>query len=575
MLTPYLPPIAPFLGGPGVYPRTILFSYQEGEQLLEFVERIRQYLVDTLAPALDADRDAIIAAFDTEVAKMILAVDTALETQSNAVAAELSAQTTSVNSALAAQLASVVTQLANQLALVTQSLAENVVSTDTAVTEMTAYVNSAVASIINSTIAVTDPVVIALLNNSTSNTYKRLYNDFSKVVTVQGFGGIGDGVNDDTAAFQAAVDSSWSTGKPVEIRGRIRTTAPIVLKTGRFISIRGMAHDANAFDSLTVGVSTVESESITATFTSADAGQVKLELENVNFRNRGGLTTGANAALFSGVKFADSVFQDVQATSYGYIFKTSPVGTSRINGCKFVSMRVKLSDSDIVDSYVTENYFNGEPSQNATCFYGLLSTTIFANNYIDFFKRVFDLRPGCADIRVIGNIFDYCWNVFGSSTPTFMTSLTVIGNTAFHNTKTDALPYFTSADADMTGTPWIFMNAAEGINKSTFSSNQIYGSEVGFRFRAGTLTAFRSIGNVYNNAATTRIDFAPSGDGTNALKDVYIEELEGRRLTTPLPNPSLLIAPANSYDRNTAYLSGKMIYNDNGVWKDAMGTTVT
>lgn len=213
MVTPYLPPIAPFLGGVGAFPRTILFAYQEGEQLIGFVERMRQYLVDVLAPALDDDKATVIAAFEFEVNRVIDSVNTALATQTDA-----------VDGALAAQLAEVVSQLA-----------ENVLHTDTSADEARAYVDAAVASIINSTIDVTDPVITALDANAASAF--RVQSDARNagvrgVVYAKEFGAVGDDVTDDTAALQAGIDAAYARKVPFSIHnGTFKITAQLRVKS--------------------------------------------------------------------------------------------------------------------------------------------------------------------------------------------------------------------------------------------------------------------------------------------------------------------------------------------------------
>ena len=50
-----------------------------------------------------------------------------------------------------------------------------------------------------------------------------------EVVNVKEFGAVGDGVTDDTAAFQAACDAAESLSRPLIISGTVRITAPVTL----------------------------------------------------------------------------------------------------------------------------------------------------------------------------------------------------------------------------------------------------------------------------------------------------------------------------------------------------------
>jgi len=77
IVPPYIAPVDPFLGLGGAFPKTVLFAYQEGEQMHEFVERLRKYVVE-LSPYIDGSTAKLIEAFVNEVNRTITNTNTAM-----------------------------------------------------------------------------------------------------------------------------------------------------------------------------------------------------------------------------------------------------------------------------------------------------------------------------------------------------------------------------------------------------------------------------------------------------------------------------------------------------------------
>jgi hypothetical protein len=177
-------------------------------------------------------------------------------------------------------------------------------------------------------------------------------------------------------------------------------------------------------------------------------------------------------------------------------------------------MKTTFCTAAVIDAIITENYINGALSANASVFTGPWAHALFQGNYVDFFKRVFNLPTGdMVDVRVIGNIFDYCWSTIGTSAAAYLSSFTVIGNTWDNCTAAAALPLFTAEDGDMTGTSWRAIDAPSGINRSTITGNHFIGVDLPMRF-GGTLGAnVIETGNVFDNLVGTRVELVA---GTNA-----------------------------------------------------------
>lgn len=144
---PVIPGIGPFPGHGGPFTNITPFTYRSGEALLEYVERLRTYVVNDIAPYVDSARAELVDEFVAKVTQVIDDTNAALVAQANQVDQALDSQAESVNNALTVQ------------------SQENA----SALAEMTEFVNNAVFTIINETIEVSDPVILGVLENSTSN----------------------------------------------------------------------------------------------------------------------------------------------------------------------------------------------------------------------------------------------------------------------------------------------------------------------------------------------------------------------------------------------------------------------
>lgn len=79
----------------------------------------------------------------------------------------------------------------------------------------------------------TDANLVSYLPSGTGAVATNVQSKLREFVSVRDFGAVGDGVADDTAAIQAAIDSLVPLGGVVRMpEGRYKTTSPILLKTG-------------------------------------------------------------------------------------------------------------------------------------------------------------------------------------------------------------------------------------------------------------------------------------------------------------------------------------------------------
>lgn len=334
---------------------------------------------------------------------------------------------------------------------------------------------------------------------------------------------VGDGVADDTAALQSALNAAVNSGRALEIKGRIRTTGPLVLSTTKPVAIRAAGVDVNPFGTLAENVASIESSGA-AVFTAADTGSVIIDLQGVNFRNTNG---GIVTSLFDTVNLSESRIAGITTGNYNHVFKGGDLGgVSRVTGNRFLTVKTVFCSASLTDAIVSENYINGSTSTNSTVFTGNWANSLFMGNYVDFFKRVFDLPNGAmADVRVIGNLFDYVWCTVGTSAAAFLSSFTIVGNTWFHCTAAEANAIFTAEDADMTGTPYRAIDASAGLNRTVITGNHFIGVSQAIRLRGGVNNIVES-GNVYDDTTpANRVDFG--GDWPSS--GVRLEALEYAR----------------------------------------------
>lgn len=157
------------------------FTYRDGATYLEILMDLRKWIANTLVPFIDQETEELAQAWQANVEKVmqelaetlasvetsngntIELVNDALAEQSETVTGQLSEQNTAVTSQLNTQNTNIGNQLSAQNTSVANSISTN-----------KAYVDAAVASIINATIAVSDPVITSVLNNVDSNTRKKL-----------------------------------------------------------------------------------------------------------------------------------------------------------------------------------------------------------------------------------------------------------------------------------------------------------------------------------------------------------------------------------------------------------------
>ena len=214
IIAPTINPVGAFGGHNGPFTNITPFTYRSGEALIEYVERLRVFVTSTISPYVDDAVQTLVTTFIEEVTRV---VD---DTNSS-----LTSQALSVNEFVAAFGAELTAQLAAQ--------DTDVNTRNTATRE---YVDGAVLSIINSTIAVTDPVMTAI--DADKLTKYRIQSDArnaEKFYTAHVLSGPGfdpTGVVDSTTAFNtllAGLDTSVNNTVQVPTGSVIKLTASVTI----------------------------------------------------------------------------------------------------------------------------------------------------------------------------------------------------------------------------------------------------------------------------------------------------------------------------------------------------------
>ena len=171
-ITSTLNALAPFHNR---YTNITPFTYRDGMTYLQVLEEMRRYIRDTLTPWVEENMAGLVVDWNELTNILIEDVETQLTEQNIKVAADIAT--------------------------------------------LRDFVNNSVASIINSTIAVSDPVIMGVFNTLTSTMRKTLDSRYAQGISVTEarFGAVandpfnGTGT-DNRTAFQAAVDEAYATG---------------------------------------------------------------------------------------------------------------------------------------------------------------------------------------------------------------------------------------------------------------------------------------------------------------------------------------------------------------------------
>jgi hypothetical protein len=408
------------------------------------------------------------------------------------------------------------------------------------------------------------------------------------VANVRDYGAKGDwrepsgaGATDDTAAFQAAINS----GKPVYV-------PPGIYYVGGTLTLPVMPAATKMFGENRVrdGTGRRGTTHIHASAASVFApanGSTWNKIAKVSFQMSGlsiESSTGNNV-LFDSMNIQASeinsnVFQNFKIVIYGMLTGVSTFHHNIVTGCK-QGMLVKATKFDpnltapLVDSVISDNYINGSTYEaDVVTLLDLrgASTSTVANNYIDFAYRGIWTGGGNGLVTIQNNTLDILYRAidvaYGAR------DISIIGNRFFNIRKVSA-SHFAHPSGEMSGTDWTGIYFGQYSTSVTIVGNVIRDSE---RFISLTNRWYRDIkeyGNVSSNLvkpivfmAGRMVDEAgfvkAGGFGDGVGLEFASMNLQVR---STVPHPV-----TESYEGHTFWLNGVMLTNRGGRFYDTSGS---
>jgi len=297
-------------------------------------------------------------------------------------------------------------------------------------------------------------------------------------VNVKDYGAIGDGITDDTDAFQNAINHCTANRKTLYVTdGVFKITEPLVLAGA--LSVQG--------GNLNTGQenTTINLTSGTSLFTQGENTNLyRHAFKNLYFDNDAG-----DATLFD-ISFRGGLVEGCKSNLFHTIFSRSIKGVTIIQNNNFYAIKgfFLMMDTGFsaVDSQILNNYISGYQPLNPTCFgYCSISSMIISGNYIDYFKYGFNADKNTYSSvyfqrnLISNNIFDVMWRCFYGQ----ITNSVITGNkfTNMDASKIGKSPFFTNPDAEMIADiPYAFVGYYTRpmtdiiITNNSFACNAIY-----------------------------------------------------------------------------------------------------
>lgn len=403
--------------------------------------------------------------------------------------------------------------------------------------------------------------------------------------------GVYSETKDDSVYFQNAIDSAYN------LKGGVNISAGIYgIKKTIYLPpvIRIYSSDNKAsYRGQTNG--TIINTYVNEVFKPKTGTDCNLDMENLFLYNREATQFG-NAVLFSGFRFSSSRIRKNNFDSYAIVLLSGLAGVSVFEQNTVVALRyafiaknhksdsgiTTISPVGIVDSYVKNNYINGNQGFNAVAFDKVnISSSVISQNYIDFFKYAFNMGDGYNLTVIEGNIIDFCYRGFIGR----LTQTSIVNNGFFHIEKSEA-SRFLNATSEMINNDWVaiccdgsYQETSPddfGFNTSTISNNNVTATDTFLFVRGTNKSNVKVVGNTYHTSVKIKVDYKVSSASwiSGDQKGIYIDDMMYQEYQT-LPSPLLTGSEIVSFNKQVIFYQNKMLTNINGQWRDATGSIVT
>lgn len=295
-----------------------------------------------------------------------------------------------------------------------------------------------------------DDLLVLLQNDFAKKISGKALSDYIRnnvidFITPATFGAVGDGVTDDSQAFEDALNS----GKPVYVpSGVYYLDRP--LNNPNVLSFYG---DTKGLTQIKLNDSLFAND-ITNSY-----------ISNIKF-----YCNQSNEIVVFPQQIRSSIIEGCSFYRFYGIFNSINLCTTiRDNWFTFIQNYFCKS---IVDSFVIGNYINAPKVKNpqTKCFSNNVVHTVIANNFIDFMYKVFAVENAqyMNNVTVTGNIFDVCYCIFYN----VVNGVTFTGNTLSNMRKREN--WDVSGNTEMNTTAWCVIKRLGGygsITKSYLGAN--------------------------------------------------------------------------------------------------------
>lgn len=409
-----------------------------------------------------------------------------------------------------------------------------------------------------------------------------------RVITVKAFGAQGEGVSDDTAAIQAALDYCKNKYELYFPSG-IYLTDTLHLSRDCKYTLKGcMIGNDGYYVSIPYNCEIRLKATSTVLFDCVDGLEVLpsilINTERLYFSGR-----NVDSYFTKDIKLIASKIHDCCIRNFGYIIAGAMTQCTKIydnqitnicNSLLSISPAYPTEINNIVDSDIHDNYLSGDKDHNITLLdLGNPSTARFYNNYVDFCKYIIDRSNNSGGIAFSNNIFDCCFRFCRR-----LVTKTRIADNEFRNFSGDRIGLFTNPDSDMSLEPWGVFYCTSDTTKprcygfadtaitgnlidscDNFINGEVVDAITGELNVAGNITV--NVGTTYSLTATA-----------SYLKDakVYIDKLEENTYDVLPPLLSYNGATTNFYKNQKIVYKNKVLVNRDWVnWYDLLGNIVT